>query len=86
MTRRGHSKRVLTDEYTFCRHRRRLRAALALSAAAFLLYSCDTPVSPPLLEQSRVRRTICEEARRHSRNHPYLEPDEYLSRYYKYCE
>ena len=29
----------------FCRHRRRLRAALALPAAAFLLYSCDPPVS-----------------------------------------
>ena len=30
----------------FCRHRRRLRAALALPAAALLLYSCDPPASP----------------------------------------
>ena len=39
----------------FCRHLRRLRAALALPAAALLLYSCDPPASSSSASRGAIR-------------------------------
>ena len=50
----------------FCRHRRRLRAALALPAAAFLLYSCDPPASPLASPSSASPLTAVPEVTRSS--------------------